>query len=508
MRRSGLGAGLGGILRHVPQDDQEEAALVEREVQIVMNDGVRLDASVCVPDGDRPEGGWPGVLFAHGHGDAGSKASYLPRARRLTEREYVTVSYSVRGQGASEGLVHHMDARELFDLQDVVKWTLSQQPIHPERLGVVGSSQGGWHAYMAAAHCPEVATAVPENVFTHFDEFAVHHGCLTKWFLTRTMRRRILTAGLQEMARQWALSGDWFRIREAVNATSPIHFVDRITCPVFIIHGWYDVGMPPNEALEMIDRLKGPKKLYLGGGGHDGVDDPEVAALRERLVDRWLDHWLKGEANGVMEEPAITYARRPGWDHGEVDAIPAPQGETKTLFLQSGGTLGETAPTGPDTHANINNAPIDADYGLAGAIGDDLAGVPDALRREVVSFDAEPLTHAIEILGTCRFRLYTMPNRSMLQVNAELLDVAPDGSETRITRSQWGTRTAEPGRHLEVQFDARTIGYVVAEGHRVRLSISNYDHEFAFPYFEPFVARLYHDNLRPSSVDIPLRPAG
>lgn len=480
--------------------------MVEREHEIIMNDGVRLDASVCTPEGKRPDGGWPAVIICHGHGDAGSKVSSLPRGRRLAGRGYVTVSYSVRGQGASEGLVFHMGARELFDLQDMVAWTLSEHPVHPEELGVVGSSQGGWHSYMAAAHCPQVATVVPENVFTHFDEFAVHNGCLTKWFFTRTMRRRILTAGLQEMARQWALSGDWHRIREAVNATSPIHFVDRITCPVFILHGWHDVGMPPNEALEMFSRLNVPKKLYLGGGGHDGQDDPDAQKMREGLVDRWLDYWLKGEDNGIMDEPAITYTQRPGWGHAHTDVIPPQGSETRTFYLRSDGSLGETASDGPDTHTNINNVPIDPQYGLEGAIADDLEGVPAALKREVVRFTTEPLSEETEILGTCRFVFHTMPNRPILQVNATLFDVSPNGAETLVTRSQWGTRSAEPGRHLEVAFDARSIGYKVAAGHRLRLDVSNYDTEYAYPYFEPFCARLYHDNAHPSSIDIPVRP--
>lgn len=479
--------------------------MTETETHILMNDGIRLDASVCTPGGAAPDGGWPAVILIHGHGDAASKASTLPRGRRLAERGYLTVSYSVRGQGGSEGLVHHMGARELFDLQDVVAWTLKEQPVHPDKLGVAGSSQGGWHSYMAAAHCPQVATIVPENIFTHFDEFTVHNGCLTKWFFTRTMRRRILTAGLQEMARQWALSGDWFRIKEAVNAMSPIHFVDRITCPVFIVHGWHDVGMPPNEALEMYERLNVPKKLHIGGGGHDGQDVHEATKFREAQVDRWLDHWLKGEDNGIMDEPPITYTQRPGWDHVHVDALPPSDTEKKTYFLRTGSELSETAPDQPDTHANITNVPFDTSYDLTSALADNLEGVPDGLRREVVSFDAEPFDEDTEILGTCRFCFHTMPNQTVLQVNAELFDVGPEG-ETLITRSQWGTRTAEPGQHLEVAFDARTIGYVVPAGHHIRLSVSNYDHEYAVPYFEPFVARLYHDNARPSSVTLPIHP--
>ena len=71
----------------------------EHEHWVSMNDGIRLDTSVCIPDGSTPAGGWPGVLLVHGHGDAGSKAATLERGRRYAERGYLTICYSVRGQG-------------------------------------------------------------------------------------------------------------------------------------------------------------------------------------------------------------------------------------------------------------------------------------------------------------------------------------------------------------------------------------------------------------------------
>lgn len=480
-------------------------AVAERQHWVSMNDGVRLDASVCTPEGNAPEGGWPGVLFVHGHGDAGSKASVLGGARRDAERGYLTACYSVRGQGCSEGLTFHMGAREIFDLQDMVGWMLQALPVHPEKLGVVGSSQGGWHAYMAAAHCPDVATVVAKNIFTDYAEFAVMNGCLSRWFFTQTMRRRILTAGLQEMVRQWALCGDWRQVQEWVRPGSPLIFANRIRCPVFIHHGWHDVGMPPNQALAMFKRLRVPKKLYLGGGGHDAQDDPAAGQVRQALIDRWLDHWLKGEDTGIMDEPPILYARRPGWTHVGLAALPPEDAAARTFYLRSGCRLTAAAPDGPDTHANVNNVPLNPDYTLRSAIYDDMAGVPEALAREVVAFETDAFDADVEILGAPRLRFFMLPNRTFFQVVAELYDVGPDDEATMITRGHYGTRTAEPGRHVTVEIEGRTIGYQVAAGHRLRLAVSNYDTTYAFPYFEPFRARLYHDDAHPSAVEIPMR---
>ena len=480
----------------------------ERETHVVMNDGVRLDTSICTPEGEAPEGGWPGILLIHGHGDASSKAATLGLGRRYAGHGYLAVCYSVRGQGCSDGLTFHMGPREVFDLQDVISWVLRELPVHPKKLGVAGSSQGGWHAWMAAAHHPDVSTVVPQNIFTRYDEFAVHNGCLTKWFFTRTMRRRILSAGFQELMRQWALSGDWDLIREWARVRSPIIFVDRIQCPVFIVHGWHDVGMPPGEVLEMYDRLGVPKKLYIGGGGHDGKDASEASELRQTLIDRWLAYWLKGESNGILDEPPIQYAIRPGWEHGDLNALPPGDVETRVLHLRSGGKLTVEAPPGPDTHANVANRPLKSDYTLESAIDDDMAGVPEGLAREVVSFEAEPADGPVDILGAPVARFYMLPNRPFLQVHAELYDVGPDGEETLITRGHYGTRTARPASHVTVLIHLRAIGYQVAPGHRVRLDVSNYDTVYAFPYFEPFYARLFHDSDHASAVEIPVTGSG
>ena len=474
--------------------------MTEAACWVTMNDGVRLDASVCTPDGAPPPAGWPAVLLVHGHGETGSKASTLDRGRRLAGRGYLAVCYSVRGQGGSEGLSFHLGARELFDLQDMIDWVLANHPV--DRLGVAGSSQGGWHAWMAASHHPRVACAVPENIFVDFAEFAVPSGCLSRWFFTRTMRRRVMTAGMQYLARQWAIEGEWDRLREWLRPMSPALFVGRIRCPVFVVHGWHDNGMPAGEILGAFARLQGPRKLYLGGGGHEGRDAEAARAYREALVDRWLDRWLMGEDNGIDQEPEILYARRPGWAHAAVDAI-TPSGR-EALYFTADGRLTPHAPDRPEPNSNINNVVVDPAYGLAEAVRRDMAGTADALAWESVAFEGEPLAAPLEILGGPLFRLHVLPNRRLFQVHALLYDVAPDGASRMISRGHFGSRAAAPGRHLTLEIRGREIAWRIEAGHRLRVVVCNYDTERVFPYYEPWCARLYHEAGRASGVEIPL----
>ena len=469
---------------------------------LTMNDGVRLDAQAVLPDGSPPGGLSGGVILVHGHGEDGSKATTLERARDLADRGYVALCYSVRGQGGSEGLSFHLGVRELFDLQEVVGWALENLPIHPDRLGVCGSSQGGWHSWMAAAHCPQVATVVPQNIFVDFADFAVPNGALSSWFFTRTMRRRVMSAGLQDLARDWAVSGEWDRLREWLRPMSPRLFVDRIRCPVLVIHGWHDVGMPANGLLAMFEQLQVPKRLYLGGGGHEGQDAVSDEQARLDLVDRWLDHWLKGEANGVMEGPAITYARRPGWTPVTTDRLEG-SGE-QTLYLHQDGGLNETAPEGSHPNRNVENFGARRSYGLAEALADDLARTAEILPLEVASFEGSPLPGDLDLRGIVRFHLHLLSQRSTFQVHARLLDVAPDGTWELITRGHLGARDAEPGEHRLDVIEARAIAYRVPAGHHLRVEIQNHDAGFVVPEYRPWRCRLYCEEGRTSSVTLPL----
>lgn len=469
---------------------------------LTMNDGIRLDASVCLPDGAPPAGGWPAVILVHGHGEDGSKASTLPQGRRLAGEGYAALCYSVRGQGGSEGLSFHLGAQEIFDLQAVVQHALQELPIHPERLAVCGSSQGGWHSWMAAAHCPQVATVVPQNIFVDYADFAVPDGALSTWFFTRTMRRRVMTAGLQDLARRWAIEGDWDRLRTWLSPMSPVRFTDRITAPVLCVHGWHDVGMPANDLLTMFDALSVPKRLVLGGGGHDGQDAQAAAQARSHLVDRWLGHWLRGDDTGLLDEPPITYVRRPGWTHHATQHV-APQRE-HTLYLAPDDTLSEAAPTAPAANRNVNHVPRDPAYTLAVALHRDLAGSAEAWPREEARFDGAPLAHDLELLGAPRFQLHTLPNRPFGQLHAELHDVAPDGTSTLITRGHRGFRTATPGAHQRLEITARAIAYRLEAGHRLRVIVCDQHPDYVVPVYRPWRSRLYCEAGRPSSVILPL----
>lgn len=484
----------------MPSSPGPAPAVVEAPWPLVVSDGVTLDASFVAPAGAPPPSGWPAVLLVHGHGEDGTKASTLDRARRLAGRGIAALSVTVRGQGASEGLSFHLGARELFDLLEVIDRLMARPDVDADRVAVCGSSQGGWHAWMAACWHPRVRTVVPENIFVDYADFAVPDGCLSTWFFTRTMRRRVMSAGLQDMARQWAIAGEWERLTAWLAPMSPSVHAARIRCPLLVVHGWHDLGMPANPILRTLESLSVPWHLAIGGGGHDGQDDAEALRRRTALVDGWLDHHLL-DLGEPPARSAVTWVTRPGWTHHEAPGF-GPDGWER-LYLRHGGALSPSPATAPTANLNVTHVPRDPSYDLAHALHHDLAGSLAAWPREEVSFDGPPATSPIELRGAPRFSLHLLPERPWLQVHAELWDVAPDGEATRITRGQYGTRCAVPGRHLEVAIEARTMAWRLEPGHRLRVVVADQDPHHVVPEYRAYRARLFVDDVRPSSVLLP-----
>src|SRR5512143_871695 len=81
---------------------------------IVMRDGVALEATVTVPAGSQPPGGFPGVLLIHGYGQ--DKSAMAPLASLLAANGYASLAYSVRGQGNSGGYSTTSGEVERLDL--------------------------------------------------------------------------------------------------------------------------------------------------------------------------------------------------------------------------------------------------------------------------------------------------------------------------------------------------------------------------------------------------------
>jgi putative CocE/NonD family hydrolase len=80
---------------------------------------------------------------------------------------------------------------------------------------------------------------------------------------------------------------------------------ERIQVPTFLIGGWRDIF--PEGMVRSYERIAAPRKLLMGPWMHALPDiSPFVPVDYVAEMVRWWDYWLKGEQNGIMDEPPVT----------------------------------------------------------------------------------------------------------------------------------------------------------------------------------------------------------
>ena len=307
-----------------------------------MDDGIHLNVTVWQPALPAPEDGWPAIVFVHGLG--GSKAAAA--ARRAAARGYVGLAYTVRGQGRrpngapSEGFSTPVGDREARDLRAMLDWLRGNHPVNPERIGITGSSQGGLHSWMAVAHDMGIAAAVPRNFTADVSRAVTPNGGINPRAIvpenpplayrpsTIEARRELITAYDVDGLRSVTARRD---LREGLRGT---------TIPVMVQFAFEDGWGVTNNVIDDFRALAGPRKLYLGTGGHGSANVASEVRFRQAWTDRWFDRWLKGESNGIESEPEVEIALLDSWHHMSLSSFPPPEAEMTNYYMEGDGKKG------------------------------------------------------------------------------------------------------------------------------------------------------------------------
>ncbi|HWD43337.1 MAG TPA: CocE/NonD family hydrolase [Actinomycetota bacterium] len=477
-----------------------------------MEDGVRLAASLFLPDGTRAGRTVPVVLEALPYRKDDATASYRPEYERLCgEYGYAVARVDLRGTGSSEGVaVDEYPAGEQADLCRVIGW-LAGQPWSSGAVGMYGTSYSGFNALQVAAERPPALKAVIA-IYASDDRYTddVHYtGGAVK--LLDLVDYPLYMVALNALPPVPAMAGpDWReRWRERVEGLEPwilrwlAEQVDgpywrqgslrpgyeRIACPTMLVAGWADGYR--NATFRVLERLRAPARLLFGPWSHMATDSslpgPRIDLVPEMV--RWWDRWLRGERNGVDEAPPVTvfvrHATRPAPDLDEYAGVwrdePAwPPERATTLALGL-----EKATAGPA----VDRLEVRPDVGGAAWIscaGHLPFGQPGDQREDdawSLAYDWE-LDQELEILGHPRLALRVGASAPVAFLSAKLCDVFPDGTSALVARGflnltrRRSLRDPEPlapGVVEPVELELDATSWVFPAGHRLRLSLAGSD---------------------------------
>jgi putative CocE/NonD family hydrolase len=547
---------------------------VERhlDVRFVARDGVELSANLWLPAG-APErsGSVPAILemIPYRKDDWRFNADEQ-RGRYFAARGFAFCRLDVRGTGRSGGIARdEYTAEETLDGYDAVEW-LASRPWCNGKVAMWGISYGGFTAIQVAALRPPHLRAIVPMYATddrYLDDVHNVGGVATasenSQYATAMVASNALPALPARPGEDWTAAWRerlertplWFErwLREQRDgpywrqgSLAPDHA--RIEAAMLLIAGWMDGYV--DAAFRMLERCVGsPRRAIVGNWVHEypdaGYPGPNLDWLHEMV--RFLDHWLKGVDNGVMDEPALVWFRRdwappeafpahwPGAWRAE-PAFPAPGTHERAFRLAGGdaplvGRLLAVSGDGP-APAGVDGPPLaggDADpaaggpaalpagvdrfahrptTGTAAGLSWGGGGPPNGLARDLRGDEASgpvyvspPLEADVEILGMPVAELAWEAGSTLATAVVRLSDVPPDGPPTQVTagiRNLAHRRSTErpeplvPGHVEIVRVPMRAAGYRFAAGHRIRLSVATSAWPVVWPSPEAAVHAIRH----------------
>jgi uncharacterized protein len=310
--------------------EADETILIEKDVEVPMRDGARLMADVFRPSGDarvpailnlgpyQKDKLWvvPDTLEekpnAWMNWETVNPAWWVPKG-------YAAVRVDGRGSGKSPGQCEPWSQAEAVDFYDAIEWAAAQ-PWCNGNVGLLGISYFAINQWFAAnLQPPSLKAIIPWEGFADIYRDALYHGgilsvFMTNWFTAHLLHHKLGRAA-QHLPDGWKVNtlDLWLsnNLDSGALAGAQAQW-DKITVPLFSVGNWTGFGLHLRGNTEAFMRAASKhKKLRIHTGSH--VHPFYTEEGRADQI-RFLDYWLKGIDNGVMDEPPVKLAIRHGAD--------------------------------------------------------------------------------------------------------------------------------------------------------------------------------------------------
>jgi predicted acyl esterase len=429
-----------------------------------MSDSVVLEALYAVPTTAAPATGYPAIVFVHGFG--GSKESVRADVRAHAQNGYVGVAYSVRGQGNSGGEFDFFTSERVRgDLQTVILFTRTMPGVDPDRVGVVGGSQGGIHAWAAAAYDMGVRAVVSWIANGRFDEDWLGNNALN-WLFARTITLTSvrLKQALRDSMNLAMQSGDYSFVKGILDRYSTASLETSVQTPALMLVSYHDQFFNPTSALRQFARIPGPKRICLYPGGHESPPDAGTNAHITGIYNRWIAHWLKDVPDPLLLSPdsAVTF-------FDGATAAPQRYAVTDTaIWLDSAAPLSP-----PYRRATWYFTQTALAASAPASQSTRTITYTNLLGSTPIAFRTPPFASDVTVVGGgCTAQLLVDGSASVYQYNLMLFDVDPaTNAAAPVTRGQYEIRGNVPGEGDAIPIALNAVCHTVRAGHVIEARI-------------------------------------
>jgi hypothetical protein len=516
-----------------------------------MRDGTILRADIYRP---QEEGRYPVVVERVAY-ELTQRCQY--NGEYFARRGYVFVGQNVRGRYASEGKfnVFQDDAWGTNqDGYDTVEWAGTQSWSNGN-VGMVDGSYSGFTQYLLTPTRPPHLKAlfVREGGADHYRDFLYHNGAFQLslnlgWTLgemlavlkhetappnAETQRARLEHAieNIDYSYRHLPLKSclpleglaDWYF--EDLNHPEdgpywwPLNLslkYSEVDVPIVHLGGWFDcfldgtlrsftgiqshgrtLACRTNQRLIIGPWIHGPASVGKSSAGElDFGPEAPFDLYTYRL--RWYDHWLKGDDNGIMDDPPVRIFLM-GANHWlDMQTWPPENITYRPIYFREGTGISETSLNNgnlsfepPESSETADSYEYDPDDPVPSLLTYPELGPKDhrPVEGRMLTYTTQPLKEDLTVIGPVKAVVYGTSTAPDTDWVVRLCDVWPDGRSmsvcdgilrARYRNSLEQTELMVPGQIYRFEVDLWSTAQVFKAGHRLRVEVTSSD----FPRYD------------------------
>jgi uncharacterized protein len=407
----------------------QRSMIYDYNVGIPARDGTVLRANIYRPVGS---GTFPVIMSLGPYGKDRHLADRAPQlARELgggpfvnwetpdpdwwVANNYVVVRIDSRGSGESPGFLAPFSQLIAQDYYDAIEWAAAQNWC-TGKVGTLGVSYYGASQWAAAAlKPPHLAAMIPWEAFSDAYRDLYRHGGIlnnkfVEWWWPETIvnvqygRNKLPKSELEanrmsviEELRSRPLTGPFY--------TSWVDKLSDIEVPFLSVGNWGNIGLHLRGNVEAFCNASSKQKwLKLIVGDHVL---PAFSKEAMAMQLKFFDHFLKGEANGWLDEPKVQTAVRSSEGISQRKSNSWPLEGTQWTAMHLDGASMLLASNKPQKTTSVQYA---AD-GLA------------------VSFSTAPFEIRTDIIGPLSLRLWASSSLSDMDVFVRIRKIDLQGND-------------------------------------------------------------------------------
>lgn len=478
----------------LPQTD-DPYIVIKNDFFLTLRDNMKMDCSKFYPNVGNIylPNGYPVVVMVHGYGDR--KETLENFAFAQSQYNYVVYTYSVRGQGNSEGLSNLISMTEAEDLMEFVNYIKADNVGgDSSKIMIMGGSQGGTLPYMAASNGMNVAGIISALSSPKFASSWMENGCAKMtllWSIEYTPDTVRYNSTVNAMSDWIYASGVKSDKWDSLEYYMPLgrDFMDKVQynqVPILIENSWQDYFFNSRNGIESLP-LQFPFRIYFGAVmGHGGDISESENLWHMNFFNEWFYYYIWGIDNNLPNRPKFHYAlttypwtTNGMWSfvHDSSSVWPPENVNGVKFYINKKDKKLSLTSSGKDKDNVDFKNDVKKNYTLQTAVYEEFTGSDfnKKFKKDELVYDTDPFTNAVQLIGTPKVHLDYESNEDICQYNFQIYEVKADNTVHLINRVNYTDRYYIKKVRKTKDIEGLSFAHQFSAGSKLRLIVTNLD---------------------------------